>query len=89
MESAFKNVRDCNRLPAIAAAMRLWDGVGRHDDLDGRLINYFKRKRCAPGKSKKRDGPQRWRSWSIVYVAELIHKQGVALRNVSTDFFEF
>lgn len=82
MESAFKNVRNIDDLDAVAAAMRHWDGPGRCDGLDGKkLSHYLHRDLRAMGKStKKPKGPPRWRSFSIVYVAELIHKQGVALR---------
>ena len=83
MESAFHNVRDAVRLGVIATAMCFWDGEGRHDDLDSsHLSNYFKRKLRALSRNRKKsnEGPKRWRSYSIVYVAELIHRHGVALR---------
>ena len=83
INSAMNDVRDAPRLAIIAAAMRLWDGVGRHDYLNADyLCNYFKRNLHARGwnKKKKNDGPPRHRSYSIVYVAELVHRHGVALR---------
>ena len=85
MESAFTCVRDFHRLNIIAAAMRLWDGPGRIDELNGtRLQNYFKRERRAPSKSVKKPGPLRHKSWSIVHVAAFVLKHGVALRKALT-----
>ncbi|MDC0525800.1 hypothetical protein OAO87_02280, partial [bacterium] len=83
MEGAWTGVRNEETLDTVAAAMRLWDGPGRVDGLTGkRLSNYMHRGLLATSKSpkKKKNGPPRWRSWMIVYVAELIHKHGVALR---------
>ena len=66
MESAFNGVRNDSVLEIVAAAMRRWDGPGRADLLDGKMLsNYFYRGLHARGKStKKPKGPPRWRSWS-------------------------
>ena len=82
MEAAFNGVRNESVLENVAAAMRRWDGPGRADILDGKMLsNYFYRGLHARGKTtKKPKGPPRWRSWMIVYVAEHIHTSWRALR---------
>ena len=82
MGAAFKGVRGSDNLATIAAAMKLWDGEGRTDELDAlNLSHYFHRDIHTVRKTRsKRDGPPRWRSWSIVHMAEFVLKHGVALR---------
>ena len=79
----YEGVRDADNLTTIAAAMQYWDGAGRFEGLKGDdLSNYFKRSLKGTSKSKKKpnEGPPRWRSYSIVKVADLVLKHGVALR---------
>ena len=69
-------------LTAIGTAMRAatWHD-GQHDDLDSRRLNDHingKRRGVRPP-SSKREGPPRWRTWSIVLVADTIKKHRKAL----------
>jgi hypothetical protein len=78
MEAAFKGVRNLDVLNNISAAMRLWDGPGRADELDGKMLsNYLHRDLRACGTStKKPKGPPRWRSWSIVSAGARASRRG-------------
>jgi hypothetical protein len=72
-------------LDTIGAAMRLWDGAGRHDKLwHTQLRTHLSlgrdMKLRAARRDKKTEGPLRWRSWTIVNVAEIVLRHGVALR---------
>jgi hypothetical protein len=72
-------------LDTIGAAMRLWDGAGRHDKLTHTQLRTHLSlgrdlKLRAARRDKKMGGPLRWRSWTIVNVAELVLRHGVALR---------
>ena len=83
MHAAFSNVCNIDDLGTIAAAMRLWDGPGRCDELDGKMLSNYRLKgyrAVSKNRKKPNEGPPRWRSWVIVYVAELIHRHGRALR---------
>ena len=69
----------------IGSAMQLWDGPGQRDELrSSQLRNHLRKDdKHVPrgvGKDSKTKGPPRWRTWSIVRVAELIHKRGADLR---------
>ena len=71
-------------LAAIATAMRAatWhDGQDDHMDSQ-RIKDYFKSKPLSVGPDKKTKGSPRWRSWSMVLVAETVHNHGVALRKL-------
>ena len=73
-------------LDTIGAAMRFWDGAGRHDkithvQLRTHLSLGRDKKLRAARRDKKTEGALRWRSWTIVRVAELVYgRSGVALR---------
>ena len=61
----------------IGKAMQLWDGPGQRDD------HMRKDEKLMPrgvGRDNKTKGPPRWRTWSIVLVADLIHTRGPELR---------
>ena len=82
LEDAYHNVRDNDSLAVIAATMRIWDGAGRHDHLEAEhLRQHFKRDLHGVRRTS-RDGkmPTRGCTWSVVYVAEMIHCHGPALR---------
>jgi hypothetical protein len=69
----------------IGKAMQLWDGPGQRDDLRATSFRNHMRKdeKLMPrgvGRDNKTKGPPRWRTWSIVLVADLIHTRGPELR---------
>ena len=71
------SVEDLN---AVGAAMQGWQGPGAIDGLDaGRIKDYIHAKPPSIGATKKRDGPPRFRSWQIIYAAELLLHQGGAI----------
>ena len=47
-----------------------------------RIKDYFKSKPVGMRPDKKTKGPPRWRTWSIVLVAETVRKHGVTLRKL-------
>ena len=74
-----------DELDTIGAAMRLWDGAGRHDDLAqvqlyAHIKQYNTGKLLSAAVSKKTAPPRRWRAWPIVKVAQFVKRNGAALR---------
>ena len=75
-------------LHEIGMVMQLWDGPGSFDGrLDGQFLSTYlsrlKKKELKAVKVVSKDTPPvRWRSWTVVYVADLILKHGVALRRL-------
>ena len=74
-----------DELDTIGAAMRLWNGAGRHDDLTqvqlyAHIKQYNTGKLLSAEVSKKTAPPRRWRAWPIVKVAQFVKRNGAALR---------
>ena len=85
MVDAMNATWDQAELTAIGTAMRAatWHD-GQHDELDWqRLRDYLKAKPrgVRPTKAKK-EGPPRWRTWSIVHVADTIKRHRATLRKL-------
>jgi hypothetical protein len=73
-------------LDLIGAAMQLWDGPGQHDDLRWQQLRNHLRTGAnktigIPAKPKGR-APPRWRTWSIVRVADLVKRRGAEMRQL-------
>ena len=69
-------------LDALGRAIQGWEGDGAFDNLTVvQLRDYIKVKPLSFGKSKKRAGPPRFRSWQLLQAAEIILKKGAAIRH--------
>ena len=74
-------------LDEIGIVLQLWDGPGSFDGkISGKDVsNYISRtkKELLAAKVKSKDRPPpRWKSWTVVLVAELVYKHAVALRGL-------
>ena len=68
-------------LDALGRTIQGWDGGGAFDNLTSvQLKDYIKVKPPSIGKSKKRDGPPRFRTYQLMGAAELIAKKSGAIR---------
>ena len=86
MESAYKYPWSEPTLDRIGLAMQAWRGDGQCDGLlASHLRNHTKRKEkdtLLGKRSGKRAGPRRWKTWSIVRVAELVRTRGREMRSL-------
>lgn len=70
-------------LDKIGLVIQGWDGEGQFDNLTSvQLKDYIKSKPASFGKTSKRPGPPRFRSWQIVHAATIVLKQGAAIRKL-------
>ena len=68
-------------LDTVAGAIQGWQGPGALDGLDaGRIKDYINAKPPSFGVTKKKAGPPRYRTWQIIYAAELLLNHGAAIR---------
>ena len=66
-------------LDTIGEAIQCWQGAGVADGLrKPEISRYINRPPLGPRKDKKTPAKARWRSWSVVRVAELVANRGDA-----------
>ena len=84
MQRAFGAKWHHAELDSIGIAMQYWRGAGQHDSLrESHFRDYIKAQPIRVRKSQKvsvRDAPPRWRTWSIVHIADLVWRFGKEMR---------
>ena len=84
MQRAFGAKWHHAELDSIGIAMQYWRGAGQHDSLrESQFRDYIKAQPIGVRKSQKvsvRDAPPRWRTWSIVHIADLVWRFGKEMR---------
>ena len=80
LDVAFRSIWTREQLAAMALTIQQWDGPGACARIRGEhLRTYIQRRPQAP-KSGKSTASLRWRSWTVIWVADLIQRCGDSLR---------
>ena len=83
MKRALKATWHEHELEAIGIQMQLWRGDGQFDGVrKGQLKEYIKKQPLGVQLSKKTEPLPRWRTWSIVRIAEVVLKRGAEMRKL-------